>query len=216
MFRYPFEKVQPITQEFGENPGGYARFQMKAHNGLDFGAVEGTPVLAAADGDVVKSEFDDGGYGNHVVIDHGTGYTTVYAHLSQLRVGAHIHVRAGQLIGLVGSTGNSTGAHLHFEVRMRGQEGNGFHGAVDPRPLVEWPGVTVATPAPLPEGKVRVVATGLNVRQAPSLRGAVIGMVLGGTMFTRAGEAVEADGCVWVPVVVWVAAKRGEQKLMEV
>jgi murein DD-endopeptidase MepM/ murein hydrolase activator NlpD len=92
-----------------------------AHLGIDITATEGTPVLAASAGVVVMAQGGfNYGYGNVVQIDHGNGYSTVYAHLSQINVSVCQAVSAGQLIGLAGSTGNSTGAHLHFEIRRGG------------------------------------------------------------------------------------------------
>ena len=88
----------------------------KTHTGIDIGAGYGTAVLAAADGVVSTTAYDAGGYGNYVIIDHGNGNKTLYAHMSQLNVGVGRRVRQGQSIGLVGSTGMSTGPHLHFEV----------------------------------------------------------------------------------------------------
>lgn len=92
-----------------------------SHLGIDITATEGTPVLASASGVVVLAQGGyNYGYGNFVEIDHGNGYATVYAHLSQINVTTCAPVYAGQVIGLAGSTGNSTGAHLHFEVRKGG------------------------------------------------------------------------------------------------
>lgn len=88
----------------------------KTHTGIDIGAGYGTAVLAAADGMVSTAAYDAGGYGNYIIIDHGNGNMTLYAHMSQLNVGVGQRVRQGQSIGLVGSTGMSTGPHLHFEV----------------------------------------------------------------------------------------------------
>jgi len=89
------------------------------HAGLDFKAALGTPVLAAADGKVIDAGRN-GGYGKMVEIDHGNGITTRYAHLSAISVSAADTVRRGDKIGEVGSTGRSTGPHLHYEVRRRG------------------------------------------------------------------------------------------------
>jgi murein DD-endopeptidase MepM/ murein hydrolase activator NlpD len=89
------------------------------HPGLDLAATSGTPIHAAAAG-VVVIAGDCGGYGNCVVIDHGVSLATLYGHQSQLLVQVGEHVEAGQVIGLVGSTGASTGPHLHFEVRLHG------------------------------------------------------------------------------------------------
>jgi len=95
--------------------GGGAGF----HPGLDLAAVAGTPIRAAADGTVVTAG-DCGGYGNCVVVDHGVSLATLYGHQSVVLVTAGQPVVAGQVIGLVGSTGMSTGPHLHFELRLHG------------------------------------------------------------------------------------------------
>ena len=96
------------------------------HLGIDIAAGLGAPVWAADAGVVTIAQGGwNGGYGNVVMIDHGNGYLTVYGHLSQINVVPCQGVSAGQSIGLAGSTGNSTGAHLHFEVRLNG-------GFVDP------------------------------------------------------------------------------------
>ena len=172
ILRYPFSTEQPITQEFGENPGNYAQFSMVAHNGIDFGTPTGTNVYAVLPGVVERATFDDGGYGFYIQVKHADGITTVYAHLSQIRVQPAVMVKAGQLIGQTGTSGNSTGPHLHFEARRQGLEGNGYHGAVDPRPLIEWPGDEPDEPIPpvVPGKIVRsgvVVVESLNVRGGP-------------------------------------------------
>ena len=92
------------------------------HTGIDLAATEGTPVFAADDG-VVEFAGRNGGYGNFILIDHGV-YSTAYAHLSRIDVYEGQRVKKGQLIGRVGSTGLSTGPHLHFEVRYRGRHMN--------------------------------------------------------------------------------------------
>jgi len=89
------------------------------HNGIDIGAAYGTDVLAAADGTVTLAGRN-GGYGYCVIIDHGDGNKTLYAHMSRLDVGVDDTVTQGQTIGLIGSTGTSTGAHLHFETFVNG------------------------------------------------------------------------------------------------
>ncbi|MCX6034876.1 MAG: LysM peptidoglycan-binding domain-containing M23 family metallopeptidase, partial [Chloroflexi bacterium] len=89
------------------------------HLGIDIAAGLGVPVWAADAGVVTMAQVY-GGYGNMVMIDHGNGYITVYGHLSQINVVPCQGVAAGDLIGLAGSTGNSTGPHLHFEVRLNG------------------------------------------------------------------------------------------------
>jgi len=90
------------------------------HAGMDFTADIGTEVYATGDGVVLKSLNDGWGYGNHIIIDHGFGYTTLYGHLSRIVAKPGQRVKRGQLIGNVGSTGRSTGPHLHYEVRRGG------------------------------------------------------------------------------------------------
>jgi murein DD-endopeptidase MepM/ murein hydrolase activator NlpD len=94
------------------------------HEGIDIAAGLGTPIRAAAAGTVIHAGWL-GGYGNLVVLDHGDGLATAYAHASAILVGVGQSVAQGQTLSLVGSTGNSTGPHLHFEVRVNGS-------AVDP------------------------------------------------------------------------------------
>lgn len=94
----------------------------KMHAGLDFTAPTGTPIYATADGRVKEANFNTGGYGNHVVIDHGFGYETLYGHMVRIKARAGQTVKRGEVIGWVGSTGKSTGPHLHYEVIKSGQK----------------------------------------------------------------------------------------------
>jgi len=100
----------------------------RSHKGIDLAAPSGTPVYASADGVVGKAEWFSS-YGNYIQIEHGGEMQTRYAHLSGYAVAAGEQVRKGQLIGYVGSTGRSTGPHLHYEVRVAGA-------AVDPTPYM--------------------------------------------------------------------------------
>jgi murein DD-endopeptidase MepM/ murein hydrolase activator NlpD len=95
------------------------------HTGLDFRAATGDPVRATANGKVVSSGWA-GGYGRMVEVDHGNGLSTRYGHLSEINVKVGDPVKIGQVIGAVGSTGRSTGPHLHYETRIDGE-------AVDPQ-----------------------------------------------------------------------------------
>lgn len=107
-----------ITSQFG--PRVHPIFgTARMHDGIDYGAPQGMPIRTAADGTVVATGVR-GGYGNATIVDHGGGVATLYAHQSEMYVAAGTAVRAGQVIGAVGSTGFSTGPHLHFEVRVRG------------------------------------------------------------------------------------------------
>lgn len=105
-----------ITSKYGQRSSGF-------HTGVDIAVPTGTPVYAAAAGTVVKAGWS-GGYGYLVVIDHGNGYQTYYAHNSRLCVSVGQSVSKGQNIAYSGSTGNSTGPHLHFEVRINGNTTN--------------------------------------------------------------------------------------------
>ena len=94
------------------------------HQGIDIAAEMGTPIVATADGVVTLAGWNAGGYGNMVDIDHGSGVSTRYGHASAVVVTAGQRVRRGQIIAYVGSTGHSTGPHLHYEVRLSGQPVN--------------------------------------------------------------------------------------------
>jgi murein DD-endopeptidase MepM/ murein hydrolase activator NlpD len=112
----------PITSPFGDRMHpilGYVRF----HAGLDFGADYGSPIFAAQSGTVIHAGWY-GGYGQSVIIDHGNGITTFYAHTSDLYVSEGENVQRGQAIAAIGSSGLSTGPHLHFEVRVGGEPVN--------------------------------------------------------------------------------------------
>lgn len=99
--------------------GGRLSQGLHGYNGIDFAASEGTPVLAAASGEVIVSKNYgwNGGYGNYIVISHDNGTQTLYGHLNQTLVFEGYRVVRGQVIGLLGTTGKSTGPHVHFEVR---------------------------------------------------------------------------------------------------
>jgi len=108
-----------ITSAFGTRSDPFTAAPAE-HDGLDVAAPEGTPIRAPAPGVVVRAG-PRGGYGNAVEIDHGGGVVTLYGHASQLMVSPGEFVQAGQEIARVGSTGRSTGPHLHFEVRVGGR-----------------------------------------------------------------------------------------------
>jgi murein DD-endopeptidase MepM/ murein hydrolase activator NlpD len=93
----------------------------KMHRGMDFTAPTGTPVYAAGNGKIIRADNTASGFGEHIEIDHGYGYSTIYAHLSKYNVKAGQKVKRGDLIGFVGNTGRSSGPHLHYEVHKNGQ-----------------------------------------------------------------------------------------------
>lgn len=107
-----------VTSPFGNRTSPFSGI-LKFHEGLDIAAQTGTPVMAPADGVVVKAGFSTG-YGNMVEISHGYGIKTVFAHNSRLNVKAGQRVKRGDIISYVGDSGSSTGPHLHYEVRLNG------------------------------------------------------------------------------------------------
>ena len=113
-FIFPVASYVYISSRFGERVHPITG-ELKNHNGMDIASNMGTTVYAADGGKVVLAEWY-GGYGNCIMIDHGNGYKTLYGHLSSINVSNGQNVSQGAVIGAVGSTGNSTGPHLHFEV----------------------------------------------------------------------------------------------------
>lgn len=95
---------------------------IKMHAGLDFAAPQGTPIYATANGRIKVAGRSSGGYGNHVVIDHGYGYETLYGHMVRVKARVGQQVTRGEVIGYVGTTGKSTGPHCHYEIRKNGNK----------------------------------------------------------------------------------------------
>lgn len=99
----------------------------KFHNGMDFTAPQGTPIYAAGDGVITRADGNAAGYGEHIRIDHGYGYVSLYAHLSKYNVRVGQKVKRGDIIGFVGNTGRSQAPHLHYEVLKDGEHINPVH-----------------------------------------------------------------------------------------
>lgn len=131
--RMPLEGIK-LTSSFGMRNHPVLG-QRRAHKGIDLGAPTGTPVYATADGVISRADWFSS-YGLYVAIEHGGDIQTRYAHMSRLNVAAGQRVKKGEIVGFVGSTGRSTGPHLHYEVRVRGE-------AVNPLPYMQ------ADPAPV-------------------------------------------------------------------
>ena len=132
-FICPLKSYTRISSEYGwrKNPVSGVN---KLHAGTDFAAPAGTPIYAAASGYVQVAGWSSGGYGNYVIIYHGkmsdgVAYSTLYGHMRSVATSAGKYVKQGEIIGYVGSTGNSTGNHLHLEVWRGGSKAN----AVNPR-----------------------------------------------------------------------------------
>lgn len=142
--KYYNEKGKVLIQKYMRKPINHVRItshftnrrfhpvlkRWKAHHGTDFGAKRGTPILAAADGTVIFSGIK-GGYGKVVKIQHKDGYVTLYAHQSRIKAKKGKYVKSGEIIGYVGSTGRSTGPHLHFGLYKNGR-------AINPMRMVKF------------------------------------------------------------------------------
>lgn len=120
-FSAPIEGYS-VNSRFGLRRLSFER-RARMHEGLDYAAPSGTPILAAAEGEVIRTGVSSS-YGRYVEIQHANGVTSFYAHMSRIRAEEGQFVAAGDLIGDVGSTGRSTGAHLHFEIRRDGEQIN--------------------------------------------------------------------------------------------
>ncbi len=141
--RKPFNGDFPITLGFGETPSDktiatdYQIYGVKAHDGIDFGLSDGTPVLAADDGKVIEFPTKLSAYGNTVILEHPWGGRTFYGHLSKVNVRTGQKVGKGDVIGLSGRTGIATGPHLHFGLDFKNSDvNNGYLGKIDPSPYL--------------------------------------------------------------------------------
>ncbi len=117
------EDLRRIASGYGWRSDPFTKVK-KFHYGMDFSAPRGTPVYATGDGVIARADNRATGFGNHIEIDHGFGYRTLYAHLYKYNVKVGEHVKRGDLIGFVGSTGRSQGTHLHYEVFKDGEHIN--------------------------------------------------------------------------------------------
>jgi len=123
IFPLNYNDLQKIASGFGLRKHPILR-RLKMHKGVDLVAKRGKKIMSTGKGTVIKARYSIG-YGKHVKIDHGYGYVSVYAHMSKIKVKKGQKVKHGDIIGLVGNTGRSTGPHLHYEVWINGK-------AVDP------------------------------------------------------------------------------------
>ena len=114
------ENLKNLASGFGYRTDPFTKVK-KMHEGMDFSAKTGTPVYATGDGIIERADNNASGYGNHIVVRHGFGYETLYAHLSKYNARAGQKVNRGDIIGYVGSTGRSEAPHLHYEVHKNGK-----------------------------------------------------------------------------------------------
>ena len=114
------EQLRHMASGFGYRTDPFTKAR-KFHAGMDFSAPQGTPIFATADGVIDRADAGASGYGNHIVIQHGYGYETLYGHLSRYNCRPNQKVKRGDVIGFVGSTGRSQAPHLHYEVHKNGE-----------------------------------------------------------------------------------------------
>ena len=164
-FRQPFAREYPITQRYGEKDTS------AFHTGIDYATPKGTPILASADGTVMAAGWDATGYGFRVILKHGDGRATLYAHLQHVKVHLYDKILQSEVIGLSGNSGNSTGPHLHFEARYKWDQ---YASHFDPMELPLMSMIDLPDPQtekssntehkPISAGTVRVVCDLANVR----------------------------------------------------
>lgn len=207
---YPVRGI--LTQKFGENPQIYSRWGYPGHNGIDLAADLGTVVKASEGGTVEKIGFEFDGYGNYVKLKHNSPirgiYYTLYAHLSSVATSNGSTVSKGQVIGYIGSTGFSSGPHLHFELQLPWSYNLAYKTRVDPLPYMEGMSVSpLTTTTFVQEGTAVVKATrGLNLRTEPNTFGMPIGTAMFGTKFEWDGETVKStDGEEWLRLTVYAS-----------
>ncbi|VAW15572.1 Peptidase, family M23, partial [hydrothermal vent metagenome] len=139
--------IQPVSKQdltrmasgFGWRLDPFTKAR-KRHKGMDFTSPKGTPIYATGNGVIIRADRRATGYGNHIRIDHGFGYVTLYAHLSKYNVKKGQKVKRGDLIGYVGSTGRSQAPHLHYEVRYNKNQVNPinfYYGNLSPEEFQE-------------------------------------------------------------------------------
>lgn len=220
---YPL-KNYIVTQKFGEtitDPQG--------HTGIDLYQPVGTPVYAADGGDilaagVINNIYGNSAYGNCILIDHKNGYYTFYAHLDTIKVKTGMSVIQGAIIGTVGVTGNTTGPHLHFEVRTKPNWNR--KNFVDPELYIGAPqNVIINTDKPylpnlieLKEGDIAIVANPiLNMRNNPGYDGEKIAQLYQNTKVNICGSGILQDGLTWYPVEIkgYLASKEGNTILLK-
>lgn len=176
-YRQPFRGEYPISQGYGEVIEGVT-YKGKPHTGIDYLCPYGTEILASGDGTVLVSGFDVNGYGNWILILHERNKASIYAHLSERQVYTNQIVKQGEVIGLSGSSGYSTGPHLHFEVRERWNDPESHRDPVTWLPLMtvddsalpenaggQFPSADASgEPSPLHRGVCRIACSAAFVR----------------------------------------------------
>lgn len=214
-FRQPFRNEWPITQYYGET------ITSPFHTGIDYGCPEQTEILASGDGTVMFAGRDSSGYGKYVIIQHDSERSTLYAHLFKVFVIIGQKVTQGQVIGLSGNTGNSTGPHLHFEARKIWNNSKSYF---DPMqlPLMSYDDNTnspskwntkLTGAKELQPGEVQVVApSGVFVHDSEFSNKEAYPY---GSKFVFTGKTKEHNGLDFCECTVWIAANDGETQILQ-
>lgn len=201
-YRQPFTQDWPITQKYGEN------VTSAFHTGIDYGCPLNTPVLASADGRVMFAGWDSTGYGNLVILYHSPDRSTLYAHLGSIHVALNENVRQGSLIGHSGTTGNSTGPHLHFEARARW---NDYKTHFDPF-LLPLTTVDDTLRPPLMPGPVAVCApAGVYAHNETFTSKQILPF---GTKLNFTGKTNNRNGLTFCECTLWIAENDGQTQLL--
>ena len=204
-FLYPVPPDSTVTQTFQRHvERANANHWQYYYGGIDWGINTGTPIKAAQKGTITVTRKDAGGYGTHVRIQHAEGHMTLYGHLQKYIVSENDEVQAGEVIGYSDSTGNSTGPHLHFELRLENVP-------IDPAPLLvttveelgeeegeeEEEEITEPEFPALPQAKI--TASVLNIRNQANTTGKVVGTLLAGTQVDVI-DTILQDGNLWMHI----------------
>lgn len=216
-YRQPFEGNYPITQKYGEKDTS------AFHTGIDYACPANTPILASEAGTVISAGWLNGGWGYAVIIQHTDGNATLYAHLKMTAVTVGQRVKRSEVIGYSGTTGNSTGPHLHFEARRKATDYTShfdpmrlpLHSSVE-QPISHEPKLKGAETL---GGDVEIVApAGAWGWNADFSRRVTVFPC--GTKLTFTGKKTERLGytycqCYPEPVKYWVAVNDGETQILD-
>ncbi|MBN2548519.1 MAG: M23 family metallopeptidase [Anaerolineales bacterium] len=204
-FLYPVPPTSWVTQTFQEHvdrarANGWTNY----NGGIDWGITTGTQIKAAQAGKVTMVRNDATGYGTHVRIQHQDGYLTIYGHLLSYSVAPNQEVQPGDIIALSDNTGNSTGPHLHFELRHNNTP-------IDPAPLLvtrvedlDGNGTSPGTGAGIEPTfpilpKARITASVLNIRQGASINNVIIGTLVNGNV-VEVIDTITSGNDIWLHI----------------
>lgn len=216
-YRQPFKMDWPITQDYGET------VTSNFHTGIDYGCPLNTPILASGDGTVMFAGWDKTGYGNMVIVSHPDGQATLYAHLSSIHVNVGEKVRQGSLIGHSGSTGNSTGPHLHFEARKVWGD---YKTHFDPKQLPLMSVVDQGEPNTNLTNDAQLVVEEKGLKTGPVIIEVPYGAyghspdftskqaLPFGTKLNFTGKTIERNGLTFCECALWIAESDGELQIL--